>query len=117
MIGINARNQEIALDWEDGPSPMEVTLQMVGACSLVDVVIGLKEREFTEVWVECDAERAETTLRVFTEIKMKYHIKGNVPLKLAQRIVEKSHDKYCSVSNMLNEKVIIQHEVILHDLD
>ena len=27
------------MDWETGPSPMQLTLQMVGACSLVDVVM------------------------------------------------------------------------------
>ena len=39
LNGINAAGQSISMDWETGPSPMQVTLQMVGACSLVDVLL------------------------------------------------------------------------------
>ena len=37
----NERGQSIDVDWENGPSPMQIFLQMIGACSIVDVVIGL----------------------------------------------------------------------------
>ena len=55
MVGINSNGQSIEMNWDDGPSPMQLTLQMVGACSIVDVVIGLKERDFSKVWVEMDS--------------------------------------------------------------
>ena len=42
----NANGQKITIDWEDGPSPVQITLQMIGACSLVDVVEGLKHIDF-----------------------------------------------------------------------
>ena len=114
ITGVTSLGQELNLDWEDGPSPMQVTLQMIGACSLVDVVIGLKDRAFDDVWVECDAIRATDYPRIFTNIHMEYHVKGNVPLNLVQRIVEKSHEKYCSVSNMLSQSVSITFEVKVH---
>ncbi|MDA0716404.1 MAG: OsmC family protein [archaeon] len=114
ITGVTSKGQELHLNWEDGPSPMQVTLQMIGACSLVDVVLGLKEREFSDVWVECDAIRATDYPRIFTNIHMEYHVKGSVPLTLVQRIVEKSHEKYCSVSNMLSESVSITFEVKIH---
>ncbi|MCH1528092.1 MAG: hypothetical protein L7S49_07740, partial [Candidatus Poseidoniaceae archaeon] len=57
MVGINSNGQSIEMNWDDGPSPMQLTLQMVGACSIVDVVIGLKERDFSKVWVEMDSTR------------------------------------------------------------
>ena len=72
LNGINAAGQSISMDWETGPSPMQLTLQMVGACSLVDVVIGLKERPFSDAWVELDSTRAETAPRRFTSITMVY---------------------------------------------
>ena len=103
------------MDWETGPSPMQVTLQMVGACSLVDVVIGLKERPFSKVWVELDSVREEQSPRVFTSIEMIYHITGDIPQNLVERIVEKSHEKYCSVSNMINKSVNISWRVEIHD--
>ena len=52
MEGINSAGQRISMDWETGPSPMQLMLQMVGACSLVDVVGGLKDRPFKAAWVE-----------------------------------------------------------------
>ena len=113
LLCMNSNGQSLELDWENGPSPMQVTLQMIGACSLVDVVIGLKERPFTKVWVELDSTRAETSPRVFKTVEMIYHVKGDVPEKLLERIVEKSHEKLCSVSNMFVD-VEITSSVVVH---
>ena len=110
----NERGDRIDLDWEEGPTPMQVALQVIGACSTADVVLGLKDRSFSEVWVEIDSTRAESAPRVFTSIQLAYHVKGNVPRKLVERLVEKSHEKYCSVSNMLTE-VDITSTVVLHE--
>ena len=111
----NSEGQSLDLDWENGPSPMQVTLQMVGACSLVDVVIGLKERPFSKVWVELDSVREEQSPRVFTSIEMIYHVAGDIPQNLVERIVAKSHEKYCSVSNMINQTAKITWRVEIHD--
>ena len=64
MVGINSKGQRIEMNWEDGPSPMQLALQMIGACSIVDVVIGLKERDFSRVWVDMDSTRT-TNLPLF----------------------------------------------------
>ena len=117
MVGINASGQRIKMDWETGPSPMQLTLQMVGACSLVDVVIGLKDRAFTKAWVDLDSTRAEASPRRFVTMTMVYHVVGDVPQKLVERIVEKSHEKYCSVSNSLDPSIAIDWRVELHDSD
>ena len=117
MVGINASGQRIEMDWETGPSPMQLTLQMVGACSLVDVVIGLKDRAFTKAWVDLDSTRAEASPRRFVTMTMVYHVVGDVPQKLVERIVEKSHEKYCSVSNSLDPSIAIDWRVELHDSD
>ena len=91
------------MDWSgEGLSPVMVTLQAAGACSLVDVIIGLKEREVTGAHLALTAERAEENPRVFTRIHMTYHVRGiDLPLKLIERLIEQSHAKYCTVSNML----------------
>ncbi len=114
MDGINAAGQRIAMDWESGPSPMQLTLQMVGACSLVDVVVGLKDRPFTRAWVDMDSVRAEQSPRRFTAMTMVYHVVGDVPLKLVERVVSKSHQKYCSVSNSLDPTIAIDWRVEVH---
>ena len=93
---------------------MQLALQMVGACSIVDVVIGLKERKFSKVWVEMDSTRNDESPRYFTSINLVYHVEGDVPQKLVERIVHKSHERYCSVSNSLREDCKITSEVIIH---
>lgn len=103
MVGINDKGQEVKMDWEEGPNPVQLLLQTVGACSLADIVTGLKDRKFSDVWIDMEGERRSEHPRVFTEIMMTYHIKGDVPRKLLERLIEKSHTTYCTVSNMLVE--------------
>ena len=103
------------MDWEEGPGPMQLALQSIGACSIVDVVIGLKEREFSKVWVEMESTRNDESPRYFTSIHMVYHVVGNVPVKLVERVVAKSHEKYCSVSNSIRKDCKITHETIVHE--
>ncbi len=110
----NANGQKITIDWEDGPSPVQITLQMLGACSLVDVVEGLKQRDFDKVWIEMESDRAESAPRVFTSINMIYNVRGDVPLKLVERIVSKSHEKYCTISNSSKHTAKITSSVIIH---
>ena len=114
MVGTNSNGQSIEMDWDDGPGPMQLALQMVGACSLVDVIIGLKDRNFTEVWVEINSTRREESPRSFTSIEMQYHIRGEVPKRLAERIVHKSHEKYCSVSNSLDPAIKVHSTVTIY---
>ncbi|MBJ63419.1 MAG: hypothetical protein CMB55_01305 [Euryarchaeota archaeon] len=114
MVGINSNGQRVEMNWEEGPSPMQLALQMVGACSIVDVVIGLKDREFSKVWVEMDSTRNGDSPRYFTSMHLVYHVKGDVPQKLVERVVHKSHEKYCSVSNSLRGDCRITSEVVIH---
>ena len=114
MVGINSSGQRIEMNWEEGPSPMQLALQMVGACSIVDVVIGLKEREFSKVWVDMDSTRNDESPRYFTSMQRVYHVVGDVPQRLVERVVHKSHEKYCSVSNSLRDDCKITSEVIIH---
>jgi putative redox protein len=110
----NERGDRLDLNWEDGPTPMQVVMQMIGACSTADLVLGLKERSFSEVWVEMDGTRAKTVPKVFTDIHMVYHVRGDVPLKLVERIVAKSHEKYCTVSQMFVD-VNMTHACEVHN--
>ena len=84
--------------------------------------IGLGRRAFADASSVADGwsvflsrcTRAEQSPRVFKTIEMIYHVEGNVPVKLLERIVEKSHEKYCSVSNMLTE-VKMSSRVVVHE--
>lgn len=114
-VGVTAAGQELEYDWDNGPSPMQVALQMVGACALADVVIGLKERPFTNVWVELDSTRAPEAPRRFLSITMVFHVVGDVPVKLLERVVDKTLEKYCSVSSSLDPNIPIDWKVEVHE--
>ncbi|MDP7257587.1 MAG: OsmC family protein [Candidatus Thalassarchaeaceae archaeon] len=88
---------------DEHAGPMQMVLISHAACSFIDVIAGLKERmsNVRSAWVEVDADRAEEKPRVFTAIRMKYVIEGDVPNKLVTRIIEQSHEKLCSVGAMI----------------
>lgn len=106
--GKNEAGQIANIGWKGtSPTPMELVLQSAGSCSLIDVIVGLKEREIRRADVDLVAERAETSPRVFTKIHMHYIIEADAPETLIERLIAKSQEKYCSVSLMLKGKVEI----------
>ena len=97
------------------PSPVELVLIGLCACTATDVVSILrKKREpFTGVEVHAEAERASEPPTVFTSIKLVYKISGKVSQKAAEDAVRLSKEKYCSVSAMLQKTAQITSEIEL----
>jgi putative redox protein len=95
------------------PSPVELVLIGLCACTATDVVSILrKKREpFTGVEVHAEAERASEPPTVFTSIKLVYKISGKVSQKAAEDAVRLSEEKYCSVSAMLQKTAKITTEI------
>jgi putative redox protein len=89
----------------EGPSPMEVVLTALCGCTSADIVSILrKKREpLTGLTVSATAEQANEPPRVFTRIRLVYHIQGAVSQKAAEDAVALSKNKYCSVSKMLEK--------------
>ena len=85
------------------PNPVQMVLLAHGGCSLIDVITGLKHRmeNVRSCWVELDSDRAESSPKRFTAVRMKYVIEGDVPEKLVLRLIEQSHEKLCSVGAMV----------------
>ena len=98
----------------EGVSPVIATLHSCGGCSLIDVIEGLKNREIKSASVDLDLERSESHPKVFTKIHMIYRVNGvDIPEKLVIRLIEQSHAKYCTISNMLNNTAEITWEAII----
>lgn len=97
------------------PSPMEILLSALGACSLVDVVVilGKKRQVFTSLEVDVTGERAETIPRVWTKIDMVYRLTGDLDDKAVRDSIELSQNKYCSVAAMLGKtaKISYRYEI------
>ena len=100
-------------DGQAGPSPVNLLLESVGACTAIDVVDILQKgrQEIRGMHVEVGAERRSETPRAVTSLFMKFRIEGNVDLPRAHRAVDLSLEKYCSVFHSLRMDVSIETEV------
>jgi len=96
-------------------SPSELVLIALCGCTAYDVVTILqKKREpFTAVEVQAEAEKATTSPRVYTTIKLIYRVQGSVTRKAVEDAVRLSEEKYCSVAAMLNKTAKITYEIEL----
>ncbi len=94
-------------------SPMELVLIALCGCTASDVVgILHKKREpFTGLEVSAHGERATDYPQVYTEIKVKYRVRGKVSRKAVEDAIHLSKSKYCSVSAMLEKSAKITTEI------
>ena len=102
-VGTTDGGKQFEIYGTDSPSPMEMVAHGHAACSLIDLIDGLKHRkkDLEYIRVKIDAERADESPKVFTSIMMRYIVKGGVPESLVRRLIESSHQKYCSVGIMI----------------
>jgi putative redox protein len=96
-----------------GSSPMELVLMALCGCTSVDVVSILKKKRepFTSLTVSAEAEQAQEAPKVFTRIRLTYHVGGAVSPKAMEDAVALSKNKYCSVSKMLEKAAEIEYEI------
>jgi putative redox protein len=95
--------------------PMETLLASLAGCSAVDVVkiLGQQREPLQGLEIEVEGKRADAIPAVFTDIHLRFIVRGPVAENKARRAVALSAEKYCSVSKMLEPTVKITHEVIL----
>jgi len=88
---------------ERGPSPTQLLLESVGACSAIDVVeILQKGRQPLEALeVQVRGERRDEPPRRYTALTLLFSIRGAVDRAAAERAVSLSLEKYCSVFHSL----------------
>lgn len=95
-----------------GPSPMDALLLAVAGCMGIDVVMILEKGRATPTSLEVDVEgdRAADVPRRFTDLRLVYRIGGLAPehRDRAQRAVDLSRDKYCSVLHTLRPDLELQ---------
>lgn len=116
FIGESASGHQVIMDGNSqdskAPSPMEMVLMSVGACSSVDVVSILKKarQDVVGVKVELTSERRDDAPRYFTKIHLHFIATGtDISSKHLERAVSLSAEKYCSVALMLEKNVEITH--------
>ncbi|MBI2718388.1 MAG: OsmC family protein [Rhizobiales bacterium] len=95
-----------------GIRPMEMLLIGLGACTAFDVVMILEKgrEKITACDVELDAERADTEPKVFTHIRVVFHMRGyGLKEAAVERAIKLSAEKYCSASIMFGKTAKIEH--------
>jgi putative redox protein len=88
----------------EGFRPMQSLLSAAGACSSIDVISILKKQKIEqyELSVTVEGERdSGKDANLWKTVHLHFQFSGAVPKEKAQRAVELSVTKYCSVSKTL----------------
>lgn len=108
----------IILDGEvrEGPTPMDALLIACAGCAGADVVSILKKMKVTleNVSVEITGDRRTEHPKRYTALKYLFRIVGEgLDASKAERAVNLSLEKYCSVLHSLNPDIQLEHEIEL----
>lgn len=105
FIGIGSSGHAQVIDTKgdrkSAPSPMEMLLVAVGACTAVDVVSILEKKRqvVTDYKVEVTGERRDEHPRSFSKINVHHIVYGrNISEQAVAQAIELSDTKYCSVA-------------------
>lgn len=100
-----------------GISPMELMLMGLAGCSSIDVVAILNKQKLnpTDLRMEVEGFRPEDVVpAIFHTIEVKVIIAGEIPPEKAQRAVDLSFEKYCSVAMILQHTAKINYIIELN---
>ena len=120
MVGKSHSGHSITMDGPPeiggenlGVRPMEMLLLGVAGCTMIDVVTTLKKmrQDLTNCETKLSAERADEHPKVFTDIHIKFIVKGqDLDPKKVEKAITLSAEKYCSASIMLGKTASITHD-------
>jgi putative redox protein len=123
-FAMEAKNEDGNVITMDGPPnlgghnsgfrPTQLLLAAVGGCSAIDVVMILKKQkqriDSFEIEVDGEKEKVEE-YSLFKDITIHFKLKGEIELEKAERAVQLSIEKYCSVSKTLEPTAKITYKV------
>lgn len=99
-----------------GARPMELLIMGLGGCSGIDVLNILRKQktEIRDFKIRINAEREPDAIpSLFTNIHIEFFFKGDVDADKAERAINLSLDKYCSVAKTLEKTASITHSCII----
>lgn len=116
--GMDPETPEILLDGDNkaGPSPMLALLLAVASCAGADVVVMLKKMRVAleALSIEVHGTRRDEHPRRYTDIRYRFRIAGEgLDQSKAERAVELSLEKYCSVVHSLAPDISVGYEIEL----
>lgn len=104
-------------DRKAAPTPMEMLLVSVAACTAADVISILikKRQDVTDYRVEIEGDRKEEHPRAYTKFRIHHIVYGrNVSAQAVERAIELSDTKYCSVAATVRPtaEIVTDYEII-----
>lgn len=126
MLAKNESGNELIMDAsseaggeESGFRPMQLLLSALGGCSTIDILLILKKQKQTvesfEVEVNGDREKLEE-YSLFRNIELHFKISGEVDRSKAEKAIQLSLDKYCSVAKTLEPTAKITHKLSINGI-
>lgn len=102
-----------------GVRPMQVMLMALGGCSAFDIIHILRKQrqELEDIKIDVDGEREEVKdgAAVFKKIHVNFRLYGKIDSDKANKAVDLSVTKYCSVVKTLEHTATISYSVFLND--
>ena len=102
---------------EGGMSPMQLLLAGIGGCSAIDI-IGILEKQkqdLKDLKVEVDGDKQSAgTYSEFKKIHLNFIFTGDIDPSKAERAIDLSIGKYCSVSKALEKgsQISYSYEIV-----
>jgi putative redox protein len=108
FVGITPSGHALTLDTNGvrsaAPSPLELLLVSLGACTATDVIAVLhkKREQVTDYRIEVHGDRREDFPKSFRRMEVRHVLKGhNLSEAAVAKAIELSTNKYCSVAATL----------------
>ena len=128
-FAMEAKNEDGNVINMDGPPqlgghnsgfrPTQLLLAAVGGCSAIDVVMILKKQkqkiDSFEIEVDGEKEKVEE-YSLFRNIELHFKISGEVDRSKAEKAIQLSLDKYCSVAKTLEPTAKITHKLSINGI-
>lgn len=100
-----------------GMRPMQVLLSALGGCSAIDVILILRKQKQTVTSFEMELEGEREKINdysLFRNITLHFKIKGEVDYEKAERAIQLSFEKYCSVAKTLEPTASIHYKLTVN---
>jgi len=119
MEAVNDKGNSIIMDagasdggHDSGLRPMQLLLAAMGGCSAIDLIgILRKQREpLRDLKITVTGEREQGVVpSLYTEVHVHFRLFGDINQDKAERAVELSVEKYCSVAKTLEKTAVVTH--------
>jgi len=115
--GPEGRTAPVDGDSKTAPGPVETLLNAIATCASVDIIdILAKRRTPVERFVvNVTATRRPEAPRRVTRLELEFQIDGKgITVEHAERAIELSFDKYCSVAGSLAPDIVAESMLVLN---